>query len=87
MYTAGQGSEQEGDRMSIRYYVIAYIECPTCNGTNAAPRPARIEAQHWFRRCDDCNEQGEVEAKVPLAEALEAMGVTGFWKGENDESR
>jgi len=33
-------------------------------------------------RCRACNEQGEVEVRVPLAEALEALGVTGFWKGE-----
>ena len=60
-----------------KYYVICYVECPECDGTNRII--GRDSDGEWEDRCDACNEQGEVEVRVPLVEALRELGVGGVY--------
>ena len=67
--------------MKHKYYVIAYVPCPECDGTNCII--GKDSDGEWDDECTFCNQQGEVVAQVPLTEALAELGVTGFWKGGN----
>lgn len=51
-----------------KFYVIAYVECPECLGSHRTVIKGRVVV------CDRCNEQGEVEERVPLVEALNELG-------------
>ena len=66
--------------MNAKYYVIAYVKCSRCNGTKRTIIKdgilvrGRIVDKGQVRTCLDCNEQGEVEVRVPLVEALNELG-------------
>ena len=67
--------------MRHKYYVIAYVPCPECGGSHMVHR--RDSDGEWEDECTFCNQQGEVLVQVLLTEAMEELGVTGFWKGGN----